>query len=406
MNVSTAKAALRVLIVEDSENDAQLLIRELRRGGYEPICERVDTLQAMLAALDNRPWDIVLADYVMPRFSGPAALEVVKSRGLDLPFIIVSGNVGEDVAVQAMRAGAHDYILKGSLVRLVPAIERELRDADVRRERRQLEEQLKRAQRLEMAGQLASQVAHDFGNLLTPIVGNSQLIKRRLSDGHPAIRFCDAILQSARQMAALNQDLLTLGRRGRLDEEPVDVNQLVRQAIAQISDKPSTLRIQLDLAPDLAPIEGAPAQLLRVVANLVSNAREAMQDDGTLTVRTEKTSKDRPFGHYNRAEPGDYITISIADTGCGIADDVMDHVFDPFFTTKSMGRRSGSGLGLSIVQAIVGDHRGYVDLETEVGSGTCFYIHFPIGQPREGQDCQKPAGEVCRPNERETRVSI
>lgn len=131
---------LRVLIVEDSEDDTELLIYELERGGYELISERVDTPIAMKAALHKQAWDVVIADYTLPSFSAPAALELLKERGLDLPFIIVSGTIGEDIAVAAMKAGAHDYLMKGKLARLLPAVERELRDASERRKRREAEQ--------------------------------------------------------------------------------------------------------------------------------------------------------------------------------------------------------------------------------------------------------------------------
>jgi PAS domain S-box-containing protein len=134
---------LRVLIVEDSEDDALLVVRILRRSGYDLTYERADTAAAMHAALDKQPWDIIIADYSMPEFSGLDALALLKQRGLELPFIIVSGSIGEDVAVVAMKAGAHDYMMKGSLARLIPAVDRELREAEVRRARRQAEETLR-----------------------------------------------------------------------------------------------------------------------------------------------------------------------------------------------------------------------------------------------------------------------
>lgn len=137
--------SLRALIVEDSEDDAKLLTRELWRGGYDLVFERVDTPEAMMCALDNQTWDVVLADYVLPRFSGLAALELLKEREIDLPFIVVSGVVGEDVAVETMKAGAQDYVSKGNLARLLPAVERELREALVRRERRWAQEELGKA---------------------------------------------------------------------------------------------------------------------------------------------------------------------------------------------------------------------------------------------------------------------
>ena len=134
---------LRVLIVEDSEDDTTLVLRVLRRGGYDPTSERVDTAETMCAALEERAWDIVISDYTMPRFSARAALAIVREREPDLPFIIVSGTIGEATAVEAMKAGAHDYLMKNNLPRLVPAVERELREAEVRRERRRAEEALR-----------------------------------------------------------------------------------------------------------------------------------------------------------------------------------------------------------------------------------------------------------------------
>jgi len=137
---------LRVLIVEDSEDDALLVIRELERGGYDTTFERVETAEAMTAALEKEAWDIIIADYRLPHFSAPEALELLHQSGLDLPFIVVSGAIGEETAVQTMKAGAHDYLMKGNLTRLAPAIERELHEAEVREERRVAEEQLQIAE--------------------------------------------------------------------------------------------------------------------------------------------------------------------------------------------------------------------------------------------------------------------
>lgn len=133
---------LRALIVDDSDDDTLLLVLELRRNSYDAEYRRVDTAPDMREALQREVWDIILADYTMPQFSAMAALSIVQASGLDLPFIVVSGNIGEDIAVAAMKAGAHDYIMKNSLKRLVPAIERELRDFQVRRERKRAEERL------------------------------------------------------------------------------------------------------------------------------------------------------------------------------------------------------------------------------------------------------------------------
>ena len=138
-----SKQPLQVLIVEDSENDALLLERVLQRAGYDLVCLRVDTREAMAAALVAQRWDLVIADYRMPRFNGLEALALMNAQGLDVPFIIVSGQITDNTAVAAMKAGANDYVMKDNLARLGPAVQRELREAEMRRERRRSEEKLK-----------------------------------------------------------------------------------------------------------------------------------------------------------------------------------------------------------------------------------------------------------------------
>jgi len=137
---------LRVLIVEDSEDDTILLLRELKRGGYDPIFERVDTSATMIEVLEKQTWDILISDYSMPHFSAPEALKLLHKSGLDLPFIILSGKIGEDTAVAVMKAGAHDYIMKNNMTRLIPAIERELQEAKIRREHKLAEEALQESE--------------------------------------------------------------------------------------------------------------------------------------------------------------------------------------------------------------------------------------------------------------------
>ncbi len=320
------------------------------------------------------PEDILggnIFDAVSPEF-----LEIVKERirqtvesGQSAP-LIEEKIVRLDGTTIDVEVAAVGITYKGKL-----AMQVMLRDIT---ERKQLEERLFRAQRLETAGRIAGQVAHDFNNLLGPMVAYPQLIKMELPENHSAGPLCDAMLNAARQMADINADMLTLSRRGLLQQQPTDLNELVRQTVDEMESVPPTLHLDVDLATGLFPVSGVSAQLLRVISNLLSNAREAMNDLGLLTVKTENVYVDQPLGRYNRVEVGEYVKLTVADTGCGISPEIRDRIFDAFFTTKVANKRRGSGLGLSVVQAIVDDHRGYLDLQSGVGMGTTFTIYLPV----------------------------
>jgi CheY-like chemotaxis protein len=214
---------LRALIIEDREDDVELLLRELRRGGFDPIFERVETAQAMRAALE-RQWDVVVSDWMMPHFSASEALAVLHEMERDLPFIMVSGTVGEEAAVAAMRAGAHDFIAKGRLTRLIPAIEREMREAAGRAERLAIEQRLRRTQKMEAMGQLTGGIAHDFNNLLGVIVANGDLLLEAVKDNAEHTELANEILQSALHGAQLTHRLLAFARQQPLSTQIVDPN--------------------------------------------------------------------------------------------------------------------------------------------------------------------------------------
>jgi CheY-like chemotaxis protein len=225
-------------------------------------------------------------------------------------------------------------------------------------------------------------VAHDFNNLLAPLVGYPELIKSRLPADHPAQQFCDAMVDAASKMASINEDLLALGRRGSFDQVPMELNRLVHRALDQTPLLPEGITVERELAEDLLPIRASAPQLLRVLVNLFANALEAMADSGALTVRTANVYLDTSAAGYDRIERGEYVRLDVQDTGTGIAPEIRSRIFDAFFTTKVAGRRRGSGLGLSVVQAIVEDHGALLDLQTEVGKGTTFSLYFPVARER------------------------
>lgn len=515
------KTHLRVLIVEDSEDDTLLTLKELRRGGYILTYVRVETSVEMQAALDQQPWDFVIADYSMPTFSAPEALKLLQRRQLDLPFIIVSGTIGEETAVAAMKAGAHDYLIKGNLTRLVPAVERELRDAKERQkrysaeqalresedrfrtlcscaplaifqtdaqgqhtynnplwydisgqsapysgygwdraihpedrasvledwqrtvseqrswvnehrlltpqgevrwmrvlaspiyssqrqfqghvgtieditEKKQLEAQFLRAQRLENLGTLASGIAHDFNNILTPILAAAQLLPLKLPNLDENNQQLLKILEdSAKRGGDLVKQILSFTRGVSGSRTNVQVRHLLSD-VAQIAHRtfPKSIETRTDIASDLWMVFADATQLHQVLMNLIVNARDAMPDGGSLKISAENFWIDQNYARMHvDAQEGAYILITIADSGTGIKPEIMERIFDPFFTTKELGK--GTGLGLSTVMGIIKSHGGFVSVYSEVSKGSTFKVYLPSSQVNETQaaaDAELPNG--------------
>jgi PAS domain S-box-containing protein len=507
---------LRVLIVEDSEADAALLVRQLRRAGYDPDWQRVDTAQAMHAALTERTWDAILSDYSMPCFSAPAALELTQALGLDLPFIIVTGTIGEEAAVRILKAGAHDYLLKDHLTRLGSTIERELRAAQARHERqqheealvklrkavdnsgevvfmtdpegiitfvnpeftrlygytaeevvgkvtprilksstmnaaeaasfwqqilsrqvvkrelvnrtkdgrlvtvevsvnpildefgkilgflaiqrdvteqKQLQEQLRQAQKMEAVGRLAGGVAHDFNNLLTVISGHTDLLLGSMQTDNPAYGQLQEIRRAAARAASLTRQLLAFSRRQVLVPQVLDLNTVVagmepmlRRLIGE------DIELGTALQPHLGRVKADPGQIEQVLLNLAVNSRDAMPKGGGITIETRNADLDEEYARRHlTVVPGRYVMLALSDTGCGMDPETLSHVFEPFFTTK--GPEQGTGLGLATVYGIVKQSGGYIWAYSEVGVGTTFRVYLPrvdapldAARPEETED--------------------
>jgi two-component system, cell cycle sensor histidine kinase and response regulator CckA len=368
---------LRILMVEDSPEDAELTLRELRRGGFDPASLCVQTRGSLAAALEDRTWDIVLSDYTLPGFSGTEALAMVRSRNIDVPFIFISGTISEEDAVAAMRAGAQDYFSKEKLKRLVPAIERELREAATRRQRMELEERLRRSQRMEAIGQLTGGLAHDFNNLLTVVIGSLDLLRDHLEALPQAQAAADTAIKAALRGADLTHKLLAFARRQSLEVQKFDLNDLVL-ATTELLRRTlgEQIRIELDLPPTLWCAYGDPTQTESALTNLAVNARDAMPDGGRLLISTGNARLDAAeAARHLDAAPGDFVSLCVADTGTGIPPDVLAHVFEPFFTTKERGK--GTGLGLSMVFGFAKQSGGHVRIETEIGRGTTVRLYLP-----------------------------
>ncbi len=250
-------------------------------------------------------------------------------------------------------------------------------------EMKRLRDLKSRAERLETAGTIAGQVAHDFNNLLGPLTAYPDFIREMLPAGHEAHSYLNDIENAAIKIADINQDLLAMGRRGHYDQEILDLNQIVRHVVNDLNFNADTIKTELILEENLFRIKGGKAQLHRILANLLANAKDALRDFGTITVKTENYYADDTSLAFGRVPIGEYVKLTVTDDGCGIPDDIRDKILDPFFTTKKADKKRGSGLGLSVVDAVMKDHRGYLDLSSKIGCGSSFYLYFPVTRDAE-----------------------
>jgi signal transduction histidine kinase len=358
---------LRVLFIEDSADDEALLVRALTAAGFHLEHQRVETEEALRAALAEGPWDAVICDWSLPCLDALRALKLLSDSRLDLPFLIVSGTVGEEAAVEAMRAGAHDYVMKSNLRRLPETLRREVREAGLRRDRRSLEEQVRKAQKLGTVGLLASGVAHELNNLLTVVLGGSQLVHGDLPESHASRKDLDEVIECARRATALTRQLLALGRGSNAHEpQQVDLNGVL-ESTGQLLRRLVGKHIEYLVRPgeQRAATVADPGLLDQVLVNLVLNARDAMPDGGTLTVSTRVVERaGLPF-----------VVLTVTDTGVGMTAEVRSRIFEPFFTTKPGDR--GTGLGLSTVLGIAKQYGGDVLVQSEPGRGTLFEVYLP-----------------------------
>jgi signal transduction histidine kinase len=370
---------LRVVLIEDDEADAELVLAELRRGGHAPTAVRVTTCDALVTALDDGPWDVVLSDYTLRSFSGADALEVLKKRALDIPFVIVSGPATEDLAVQAMKAGAHDCVHKDRLSRLNPVVERELREAAGRVAQRKLEEKLLLADRMASIGALVAGVAHEINNPLAIVLANLDLLSllSNLPRGQaPPLDAPEVIetLRDAREaterVRVIVTGLKTLSRSNEEERRAIDVHKTldfsIKMAWNEIRHRARLTRAYQDV-PAVFGNEGRLGQLF---LNLLINAAQAIP---------EGHAGDHEIRVVTRSNGDDSVIIEVHDSGLGIPAAVLGRIFDPFFTSKPVG--VGTGLGLAICDTIVRSHGGEITAESLLGRGSKFMVRLPAAVP-------------------------
>jgi len=494
---------LRVLHLEDSLPDAELVLITLQEAGILCTTLRVDTETDYVKALDDGGFDLILSDLAMPAFDGMSALALARQKCPDIPFIFVSGTIGEDAAIRSLLNGATDYVLKHRFSRLIPAVQRAFaegqerqlrlemgrqlslasdrlqnlfenlddvfisvnlmnpeqtqispacerifgwraadfiqnpellmeciheedrrtvvqamsvlmdgkavrnecrilaRDGTVRwleyqlkpvsdnqaitridgairdlTEKRTLEQQLLRSQRMESIGTLASGIAHDLNNVLTPILTAVQLLRDRATDLR-SIDMLNTLELSTTRGASLIKQVLAFARgieeqrsSVRLPGVFADITRILEETL------PRSISTRNEISEDLWPVRGDSTQLHQLLLNLCVNARDAMPRGGELAISARNLVIEQHFQTGSiELPPGRYVMFEVRDTGDGIAAESLERIFEPFFTTKPAGQ--GTGLGLYTVKAIVRSHRGFIDISTEPGRGSIFTVYLP-----------------------------
>jgi two-component system, sensor histidine kinase and response regulator len=357
---------LRALIVEDSEIDTELVVQELSKGDFDLQFKRVDRPKAFQEALDKETWDLIICDYVMPHFSEPAAIEILKKSGKDIPFIVISGKIGEETAVNAMKSGAHDYMMKDRLNRLVPSINRELKAAKQRELNRQAEEELEH---------FIASLTHD---LRTPIIAEYRILELMASGTFGELPsamkdILSELTQSNRFLQHMVNNIIDAYKykhgKVRIEPHPTEIGPFVSDYIrsSEINSllESKSLKINLELVDALPKVVMDADEIQRVLNNILKNAVEHSPQDTTIHVSMQKADR--------------FVRVAIQDQGPGIAPSVEPYLFKPYMHSMSKKlHQVALGLGLYLSKRIIEIHEGEIGYKSESGKGCNFYFDLPV----------------------------
>ncbi len=369
---------LRVLLVEDSPEDAELMCEQMLDAGLEASFERVESARELRDALTRFSPDIVLSDLSMPGFSGNEALRIVRAWHPDVPFIFVSGTMGEENAVAALHQGANDYIIKHQPARLPSAVARAVRESRSTMDRQRVEAELMRAQRLESLSLLAAGLSHDLRNILQPLLIMPDLLKAR-SDDPQLHHLADIIAECGRRGHEMAESMLSFVRGSRKPSEHICIAHLFEAVELLLrSNLPDKVSLHLDVADEGLGVDANYTELQQVLLNLSLNAIQAMPSGGRLTLRASADAG---------GQGEEWLRISVSDEGTGMDAETLSHLFNPFFTTKA----NGTGLGLISCKRIVEGAHGTIHVDSTPGVGTRFELLLPMREvPAEGEAIDAP----------------
>lgn len=406
---------MKILLLEDDHLDAELIAEALESDGITCDLNRVITGTQFEDALQTFNYDLIISDYSLPSFDGMMALKIAQGTCPDIPFILISGRVGEEIAIDALKNGATDFILKQRFERLGSAVHRAIRECEEKagrriaeaelqkayqelelrvtertkelaqanealrceiEDRKVLELQYLRAQRLESIGTLAGGIAHDLNNILSPIVMAVQLLQMKVID-EDSRQLLLILGENAERGASIVRQVLSFARGITSNRMTVQLKHIVLDLAKTLkSALPKSIEIKVSVSDNLLPIFGDATQIYQVLMNLCVNSRDALPDGGVLSIDARNQLLDETFTRMNiDAKLGQYIVLSVMDTGTGIPYEIRDKIFDPFFTTKELGQ--GTGLGLSTALGIVRSHGGFIHIHSSSGNGTQIKVYLP-----------------------------
>jgi two-component system, cell cycle sensor histidine kinase and response regulator CckA len=366
--MKTRLTPVQVLLIEDNVIDARFVSADFQmRGESQFELHTAERVEDAAKILQNAHIDVILLDLFLKETQGLDTVSAVRAISPDTPVVVLSGLNDEKVALQALKHGAQDYLIKGTvdshlMFRAIRyAIERKQNELD----RRSLEARSVQMQKLEALGTLAGGVAHNFNNMMMSILGHAYFLLEANPDENSR-RHAEAIRATANRASALTRQLMIFSRRGKGDMVPVDLNATIRDTEELMR---SVLGPDVDLSFDLAQgsvlISADASQIQHMLMSLILNARDAIASSGEIRIRTAWLPK---------GEQADAL-IAIADNGCGMSEETRAHIFEPFFTTK--GLAVAAGLGLATVYGIVDVHRGRIEVASDIGKGSVFSITFP-----------------------------
>lgn len=357
---------LRALIVEDDPSDVELVLHSLRTGGFDPDCDVVQSAAEFAASIRKENYELVLADYRLPAWSGMETVEILRQEGLDIPVIMVSGSIGELKAVECIKQGASDYVLKDDLERLPGSVGRALREKRLRDAHRRTQEELARSNRdLEQFAYVAS---HDLQEPLRMVAAYTQLLAERYKgklDAN-ADKYIHYAVDGALRMQTLVQDLLAFSRVGRnqKDRRPVDMNGVAQLVMTNLQAAIRETNAQVDYH-QLPEVVADATQMLQLFQNLIGNALKFRGCEAPrISIAAERNERE--------------WVISVTDNGIGIAPEHGETIFVIFKRLHTHAEYPGSGIGLAICKKIVEQHGGRIWVESQPGQGSTFKFTLPV----------------------------